>query len=120
MMNPEVKKLWVAALRDPATKQGRYVLENLNGEQCCLGVLCRIAEREGIIKQSDIAKRTARLKPAVTFCNFVDHLPPEVKEWAGVDGLDIVCINRESKSLVNHNDDGATFPEIADAVESQL
>jgi hypothetical protein len=39
MMNPEIKALWLAALRSGEYKQGTACLKNMHCEYCCLGVL---------------------------------------------------------------------------------
>jgi hypothetical protein len=46
-MNPEVKSMWVEALRSNDYLQGRGAL-NRNGLFCCLGVLCDVALKNGI------------------------------------------------------------------------
>lgn len=69
--------LWLEALRDPNQKQ---VTERLETEQgrCCLGVLCRVAEKEGL-------KLDIREYPqATTFDGKISTLPISVKEWIGL------------------------------------
>lgn len=44
-MNPRVKALWLARLRDPASKQARGQLMTNEG-MCCLGHLCEIHRQE--------------------------------------------------------------------------
>ena len=44
-LDPELKAKWLAALRSDEYKQGKYCL-NIEGEFCCLGVLCDIAKDE--------------------------------------------------------------------------
>ena len=47
-MNKEVKKKWVDALRSGEYAQGRSSLRD-HDEYCCLGVLCELAVKEGVI-----------------------------------------------------------------------
>lgn len=46
MLTPELKKLWVAALRSGKYKQGSFCLQNKFGDFCCLGVLADLVEPE--------------------------------------------------------------------------
>ena len=41
-LKPEIKQLWLAALRSGDYKQGRGALRNTSNEMCCLGVLCNL------------------------------------------------------------------------------
>ena len=48
-MNPLIKAKWVSALRSGEFKQGTMQLRTLDDKYCCLGVLCALAVREGVI-----------------------------------------------------------------------
>ena len=101
-MDPELKARWVAALRSGKYEQGVGGLKH-NDKYCCLGVLrmvmggeCR--ENETLLTE----KETEEL-------------------WETTNLNDVkVKIGGILASLVNHNDDGRTFAEIADAIEEQL
>lgn len=120
-MNPEVKARWVAALRSGEYVQSTGTLRTKNNEFCCLGVLCDLrATEKGITKWS-----------ANDFNRDGDDYPnDEVCDWAGFPRLDEdrlareynpeVRIGDERKGVADHNDEGATFAEIADAIEAQL
>ena len=52
-MNKRVKKLWVKALRSGEFVQGYNQLKrgrDKSASYCCLGVLCEVAKREGVIR----------------------------------------------------------------------
>lgn len=49
MMNKEIKAKWVEALRDGTRTQGKGVLRNSDGGQCCLDVLCELSVDAGIM-----------------------------------------------------------------------
>ncbi|HEY4832468.1 MAG TPA: hypothetical protein VIH61_07925, partial [Waddliaceae bacterium] len=49
-MNKKIKKQWLKELRSGEWVQGRGKLMDNQDRACCLGVLCDIAVREGIIK----------------------------------------------------------------------
>lgn len=130
-MNPDVKFEWVEALRSGRFKQGTGKLWSLtHGPDmeepaetglCCLGVLCYLAEQEGITTRGYVQYDETRY---YMFGGSCDVLPPQVKEWAGlewadphippaVDGLD-------DRSLAYLNDNGADFNEIADLIDKYL
>ncbi len=46
MINRELVKHWVEALRSGKYKQGRRALRNKDNEFCCLGVLCDISKQD--------------------------------------------------------------------------
>ena len=119
-MNPEVKTRWVAALRSGGYEQGKGYL-SLNGEFCCLGVLCELAVEAGVIgaaTPSDVAH-------SVMFYGDEDAariLPWEVMEWSGVyrdNGkfqIDTAA-GPSFTSLSVLNDSGSSFSQIADLIE---
>lgn len=113
-MNKKVKKLWVDALRSGEYHQTDGALRRGN-TFCCLGVLCNIH---------------ARLHPLIAakqswsgeYMGQSEFLPATVMRWAGLqtDYGDSVYIKENEAALTEHNDNGRTFKEIADAIESQL
>jgi len=112
-MNPEVKKLWVEALRSGKYKQGKSRLRR-GGEYCCLGVLCDISglgewEGDDYVTTEAYGYRSA-------------DLPPAVEKWAGLKDSfgGQVSFNGIDRDLAYHNDVGRTFAEIADTIEAQL
>jgi len=116
-MNKRVKKLWVAALRSKAYKQGRMRLRR-GDKFCCMGVLCNLHAQA----HPEIA--ATQLDPDV-YLHCEVRLPITVQAWAGLSSVwgDRVTIGGLCASLTNHNDlggTGATFAKIADAIEEQL
>jgi hypothetical protein len=102
-MNPDVKALWVAALRSGEYKQGKRQLRN-RGKFCCLGVLCDLAVKAEVIGLRDYYAS--------------DGFPPDVvEEWAGFDAQETFPGGRR---LDVTNDNGAAFDEIADIIEAHL
>jgi hypothetical protein len=102
-LKPEIKKLWVDALRSEEYTQGMYQLkvEGLDGvtRHCCLGVLSELC-----VKETGISTL-----PLLT----LKFPPQEVWEWAGTP--DIALNTRVLSAL---NDSGKKFHEIADHIES--
>lgn len=115
-MRQDIKNRWVNALRSGKFKQGRKHLADVDsGTYCCLGVLCMLAEEEGV------TSRRTRLssdgtRTATVFGDFsVNWLPLEVATWAG---LGDVNPGIDGTALSEYNDDlGATFEQIAALIQ---
>lgn len=117
-MNKHIKKLWVAELRNPNIKQTSGQLRTGTGAYtafCCLGVLCNLHAAA----HPKIA--AAELSP-YTYLNERGCLPQAVIDWAGIPSIygDEVIINGKKLTLAEHNDSGATFIELAAAIQAQL
>ncbi len=102
-MKPEIKKIWVDALRGDAYKQGYKALRTKGIRYCCLGVLgdlCPLAKWSGnkLLVESDVDTK---------------YLPTPVLEWAGLP-------YRESNNLAQLNDCGMSFDQIATHIEANL
>lgn len=104
-MNKEWAMKWVEALRSGKYTQGKGMLETLDGRNCCLGILCRIAGLEPVVMEG-----TKLFGSSGTF------LPEEIR-----DKMDLYEINGRYRtkevSLAELNDDGISFEEIADIIE---
>jgi hypothetical protein len=113
-MKPSIKKKWVAALRSGEYKQTTIALRK-GASFCCLGVLCNL--------HAQAHKRiAAKEKHRAVYMGECELLPDAVIHWAGLEdrwGGD-VHIKNCRKSLAEHNDSGATFKQIAAAIEAQL
>lgn len=128
-MNEEIKAQWTAALRSGEYEQGREYLSS-DGKFCCLGVLCDLAVRAGIIEQY------------TTYTPYTDYgqgddeiLPSEVAAWAGLagenrqnpvtnpEGIDGLLWSRRGErhpTLAELNDGGTPFAKIAEVIEAQF
>jgi hypothetical protein len=109
-MKKEIADKWIEALRSGEYKQGTGTLQNKCG-YCCLGVLCKLAEREGVPVAHDLDNflRTGYLKG-----NMLDT-QESVKYWANLHSND-GSINSDL-SLARENDKWVDFNEIADMIE---
>lgn len=77
-MNPEVRTLWVEALRSGSYSQTHETLEDNRGF-CCLGVLSKLAADRGI------CTRTVNEESgAITYDEKDGFLPEAVIRWAGL------------------------------------
>lgn len=119
-MNADIKKEWLAALRNPEAKQASSALELKDGRQCCLGVLCRIAVKHGVIPEPEL--KDGKLYFGGPMDSRPGNLPKAVQQWAGLSGCwgEEVTIGGITNDLAFHNDDGRTFAEIANAIEEQV
>lgn len=119
-MDPEIKALWLTALRSGEFPQAIGALKNDKGN-CCLGVLCEVAVRNEVIPEVEYSEE---------WNNFYyvsmayDCTPPDaVTKWAGLFNNDNpeVIYNGECVTLIDLNDSfKLSFLEIADIIEEQL
>lgn len=103
----EHRRLWVEALRSGKYQQAKNRLRVANGF-CCLGVACDIS---GLGEWSGSG-----------FYLYEDDklLPIEVRNWLGLSG----CMGGYGQGdkrayLSDQNDEGMSFSEIADIIESE-
>jgi hypothetical protein len=121
--NASVVQEWITALRSGEYKQTQGVLNRVESTAfetpqvgfCCLGVLCDLAVKAGVIDSGEVHS-------GVTYYdNERGTLPLAVQEWAGVDAKGYYYPNDdlgEATNLVTHNDsDMMDFNGIADIVE---
>jgi hypothetical protein len=101
-MDARVKGLWLEALRSGEFTQGRQWLKTVSDDgqakHCCLGVLCELAKREGVVTEVPAPSQPVGLEwdPAVGagargFSRADDGaasrtiLPYAVAQWAGLE-----------------------------------
>jgi hypothetical protein len=127
-MIPEIKAQWTAALRSGEYQQGKQALKTADGTYCCLGVLCELAVKAGVIEPA----KQFKADYAFEYNSAVSFPPAEVCEWAG---LEEANPDAGGHSLSAHNDGiegctcsecddptvaGKSFAEIADLIEAYL
>lgn len=109
-MNQEIKKQWVSSLRSGEYEQGTDCLEK-DGKFCCLGVLCDLAARAGVVERK-------KKYGMGSYDNNEYVLPQVVVEWADLSSEDPEIGRGET--LSNLNDAGHDFKLLADIIESIL
>lgn len=146
-MNPDIKAQWVAALRSGDYRQGREQLHTYDEEikierYCCLGVLCDLAIKAGVVESKLLfADGRAKKFGPVGGADYEfesGELPEIVSKWAGLsvtyDPYDIgedaevdyysnpsVTDGPGRISLAEANDEKAyDFRRIADLIEASL
>lgn len=100
---------WVQALRSGKYKQGRGCLKSVDSPDetyCCLGVLCVLAKKAGVITLREYKNDL--------------NLPEKVVKWSGLSTNNgSFELKTRKSSLVTLNDDRRkSFSEIADVIES--
>ncbi len=124
-MNTTIKQKWVEALRSGEYKQTKSKLHDDEGF-CCLGVLCDLYRKE---HNDSITWKLVKDDIFKIVFQFNDNegIPPKiVREWAGIensiddDNNPYGSYNEKRDSLVNDNDTGKTFEEIAQIIEEHF
>lgn len=119
-MRKEIAEKWVAALRSGEYEQTAGYLQTEYGH-CCLGVLCDLHMREtGHGEWRPPGSGYSLYKKSH---RYLDNLgrdgecipPPGVREWADIEEDPCVLAG----SLVDLNDNGFSFAELADLIEGQ-
>lgn len=122
-MNRKVKEMWLTALRSGEFEQGTGRLRSDDDKFCCLGVLCELAHRAGVVHaaHSDLGGWTY----GDEYSGGV--LAGAVMEWAGLDYTNpsvpykgALSWEPTTISLASLNDLGRPFGEIADTIEAHL
>lgn len=123
----EIRRAWVEALRSGKFKQGKSSLCRKSDvgidEYCCLGVLCELAEHQGITKSGRTGVLSNKKYYGLGNRRDWNYLPPEVIKWAGL------CTQNgtfhgnstdfDETNLTRLNDSGVSFEEIASTIESE-
>lgn len=122
-MRKSVKEEWIAALRSGDYVQGAGKL-NRNGEYCCLGILCNIAAKQGVVEDNIVRQDGDILH---RYGSSVSILPREVAAWAGMNVHEFsdwevvgIQIGTYATTLANLNDSGSRFETIADFIEEWI
>lgn len=135
-MKPEIKALWIDALRSGDYKQCRNQLRQ-GDTFCCLGVLTELAVQAGAVKAGEVDEDEMYVYPytvkelgdeAYEQVEFFD-LHRGVMEWSGMTSptgnlpspIPFGEVGNYSRSLVQLNDHaGYNFNQIADVIEEQF
>lgn len=129
-MKTEVRILWTQALRSGEFPQGLEVLRSADEKYCCLGVLCELAVRAGIIPPATgpgLSINSLSINSPYHYDGRVFSLPDAVADWAGLtdpDGLLPVPVPHKDsvyRDLSELNDsEEFSFAEIADIIDAQF
>lgn len=130
-MNEDIKRDWVAALRSGKYKQGANLLRSTDDKYCCLGVLCALAAKSGVIDRDFPILTGDFIRSYAYGPDGEDNiiLPEAVREWAGlaergpaIDGWDLTSLNdggyAEADFDYENYQDALSFSQIADRIEA--
>lgn len=119
-MKPEIKALWIGALTSGEYLQGTDRLRD-GDSFCCLGVLCDLAEKAGVIVSRKDESNFFQYGNDEEFEDYMQDaavLPPSVREWSGMPSKDGRI--SASSSLTSLNDNGTSFKVIAQIIEERF
>lgn len=142
-MDPEVKALWLTALRSGEYRQTTENLKIDRGDgkgvgYCCLGVLCELAVSQGVelslnfdtsIRETcdnpdhpECKEVAGNVVKAYDFNGSSSYLPDKVQEWAGLKyrNPSVLCEGYGSSLAALNDNKLLDFDAIADIVEEQL
>lgn len=125
----QVRKDWVAALRSGEYKQGKGLLRRpgKTGDKfCCLGVLCEMAVKAGVIPAAKYMEAATIVGDRYGYgggkTGPSTELPPKkVRDWAGIttENGTFDVQGDFPNTLTELNDNGKTFKAIAKIIESE-
>lgn len=144
-MKADIRDQWIEELRSGNYDQGGGDLHAIipkgfdvyDEKFCCLGVLCLMAKRAGVVQDERVLAGRA---VAYGASGETAYLPEEVIEWAGLkyEGKRQYTESdieeprgfltqgtrenawRDSESLSGMNDSGVPFDEIADVIQTKV
>jgi hypothetical protein len=114
-VNQYIKERWIEELRSGKYRQGNGLLNDGEGNYCCLGVLCELAVADGVIEEASehLGQR------GLSYDGSNALTPPSVQEWAALRFRTPVVRwgDEYDVAVTTLNDEGVTFAEIADVLE---
>lgn len=116
-MKAEIKAEWIAALRSGNYRQGYGGLRSEEDKFCCLGVLCDLAVKAGVLGEGRLNKFDHEYEYGLEGESV--SLPLEVMEWSGINNM----VGRIAPigSLIALNDGHKlSFEHIAIVIEEEL
>ena len=132
-MNSDVKTLWLAALRSGEYEQGRAALRDRDDKFCCLGVLCELAAKAGVIPPARYDEEWKLHEYGTDMLDMGEDeksmhvLPVAVQDWADIKSTggfleyDSELGDWPDTNLAHFNDsEHYTFEQLADVIEKNF
>lgn len=124
MLNLEIKKEWIAALRSDDYQQGEAQLKTEDGKFCCLGVLCDILQKKGVVTEFVSENTTSFYGLVNEPVGDYEVLSVGISLYLGIncnpEMQHIVKGETVYDTLSELNDNGMSFNDIATLIEKQL
>ena len=123
-LNADIKRRWVESLRSGNYRQGREALvvpnRILGDAFCCLGVLCDIAAKDGVV----VRQAKSYLDPEDHLDQSYKALPLAVLQWSGLPisgrAANEVIIGDDIFLTTLNDNYEYDFDQIADVIEEKL
>ena len=121
-MDKHIAERWVQALRSGQYQQGQHELHPDENSYCCLGVLCdlyRVEQGKGEWTTTPNGRLHGMFRAPNEDITEIETavIPEVVQKWAGMGSVEGNYCGE--LSLAGLNDEGATFPELADLIEKK-
>lgn len=104
----KARRMWVRALRSGKYHWGKEQLHPTDDKHCCLGVLCEVAIKQGVI---------------TSYNPHTSYLPTAVKKWVGLNSTnrDFYAPRYRIDTLAELNDESKRnpFKQIARMIENK-
>lgn len=124
-MKKEIADIWIAGLLSGEYMQGHNVLTTESGLDCCLGVLCKLAIKAGVISEPIIFGGNHQYGEDGDRSSTC--LPVKVMQWAGIKTpkgtlpSSFSCPSLPNTgALSGLNDNGMPFEEIAKVIAENV
>ncbi len=123
-MNPEIKKLWLTALKSGEYKKGKASLKWITNSYCCLGVLCDLYRKEKVEGEWILEYADKKFYFKIGGDSLDNYLPDKVQKWAGLDShnpkINWTIKFKQINCLAQLNDETETFDEVIKVIEEQF
>lgn len=121
-MKEDIKNKWVKALESGEYRQGTGYLHKKDNF-CCLGVLCDLAAKEGVVVPEPGTDGVITYVSAeISLDSSYEVLPEAVQIWSGLQTENPILKieGRSNNSLAEFNDEGKSFKEIAELIKEYI
>jgi hypothetical protein len=113
-MNKNIKLKWVERLRNETQCTGNL---RKGGSFCAIGVLCLLHSE---LTDNKWIRDLNLIQATHSYLGNVSSLPNEVRDWAGLTGIEKLNYQNRTMKLTEFNDIGLPFTKLAELIESQL
>lgn len=114
----QLTKKWIEALRSGEFNQTKWSLINKH-RYCCLGVLCEISKEQFNLTTKNLG---AFSEFVLRGRGYAGTLPPKMSEYIKLHRMPSPRkdVRDYEGVLIDMNDQGSSFPEIADYIEKEI
>ena len=127
-MKTEIATRWADALESGRYRKGSRNLHRTWGdgtdvdhdEFCCLGVLCLLAEQDGVKIDKKVVKISERHGSRVEYQGEKGQLPAHVQHWAGMRSTNGTLPAEASDDLTQMNDRNEVFDPVVSAIRRHM